>query len=171
MISKFVFIVCLIFLFCNCASMKVYDYAEYHNSLTYDISFYSQYEIAYKIKNQIITTSFLANSNEYLPEDIIVLHIGLLINNPKRGKFVVWSEFKVTSIDTGKLIQKTRLKHVAKSLPEEFISIDMPYNTNIHSEIEFSVSVMDYSGNILYQSSKALYKIRGVQTKAVNLKF
>jgi hypothetical protein len=166
---KKVFAVLLVLvLFCGCGTFsKSHDYADYSMSLTHDISFYSQYEIIYKAKTKkgykLVVAPFLADSNNYLPEKIIKLHFGLKVFNPNREKFVVWMDFQFVEVD-GELFQRTsKLVYKSQALPEEFINIDLPYITNIHSEISLSISVIGGEGKVLYQSTEALYKVRGVK--------
>lgn len=152
-------------LFCGCAHNKSYDYAEYYKSLQSDMSFYSQYEIIYKEdtkKGNVIVSPFLADSNNYLPNQIIKLQFGLKVINPNREKFVVWIDYQFVEIDTNdELIRKSKLVHMSQELPEEFISINMPYLTNIHSQIRFSVIVIGSNkGNVLYKSTEALYRVK-----------
>jgi len=162
---KNVFIaVFLCIIFSGCATTKSYDYADYSSSLKNGLSFYSQYEIIYKIKTKkgekIIVSPFLADSNNYLPEKILKLHFGLKIINPNKEHFKIWVDSKFTEIGTDKVFQKLNFVHVAQILPEEFVSINLPL-TNIHSKVEFFVIITSDSGDILY-SSLARYKIKGV---------
>jgi hypothetical protein len=151
-------------LFGGCATYKSYDYAEYHKSFSSDMSFYSQYEIIYKAdtkRGNLVVAPFLANSNDYLPNQIIKLQYGLKVINPYRERFVVWIDYKFVEFDTNdELIRKSKLVYKSQDFPEEFISIDMPYITNIHSQIHFSVVVLGDNG-ILYKSTEALYKTKG----------
>ena len=73
MIKVFTVLMASLGLLCGCAIInESHDFADYHSSLIYDISFYSQYEIIYKAKTKdgekLVVAPFLADSNNYLPE-------------------------------------------------------------------------------------------------------
>ncbi len=166
---KAVLIVLSIVLLQSCAHNKTYNYADYKQSFNTGMSFYSQYELVYLAtaengKEKLIVTPFLADSNQYLPGKIVKLHLGLKIINPSEEKFVIWKDYQFTGIDSDEYLQTSKLVHMSQGLPEEFISIDLPYMTNIHSKVSFSIEVISEKG-VLYKSSRALYKIKGVQTK------
>ena len=154
----------IMLLLLGCATGKSYDYAEYHRSFTSDMSFYSQYEIIYKAdtkKGNLVVAPFLANSNNYLPNQVIKLQFGLNVINPNREKFVVWVDYAFVEVDTNdELVRKSKLVYKSQALPEEFISIDMPYVTNIHSQISFSIVILGRNG-VIYKSTEALYKTKG----------
>jgi len=152
----------------GCATTKAYDYAEYHNSLTgsQDMSFCSQYEIAYSVQNKkgkvvTIVSPFLANSNQYLPEKILKFHLGLKVFNPNKRKFKVWVESEFTGLDTDYHLLISNFVNVSQILPEEFISINLPYITNVHSQVNFKMMVIS-DNKILFESPKAMYRLRGV---------
>lgn len=153
-----------ILLLCGCATTKSYDYAELSYSLYNDAQIYSQYEIVFvkqiKDKETIVVLPFLANSNSYLPEEIIKLHLGLNIVNPYKEKMDVWVDYVFMGLGDEEFFQQKSYLYKSVTLPQEFLSIEMPYNTNIHSQVEFQVTV-DSNGRTIYESSKAMYKIRG----------
>ena len=159
----------IILLLCSCSTNKSYDYAEFSRSLTNDMTFYSQYEIVYKVDSKkgeiVIVSPFLSDSNKYLPEKIIKLHLGLQVTNPNLYKFVIWMDYQFGEIGENDVLRKTKLVHMSQELPEEFISIDLPYDTNIHSQIKLTVSVIS-NGRVLYKSSEALYKV-GKENKKI----
>ena len=157
-------LIIMLLLLCGCATTKSYDYAEYYNSLTSNMSFYSQFEIIYKAetkKGELVVAPFLANSNNYLPNQVIKLQFGLNVINPNREKFVIWVDYAFVEVGTNdELVRKSKLVHKSQDLPEEFISIDMPYVTNIHSQISFSIVILGRNG-VIYKSTEALYKTKG----------
>lgn len=161
--NVFFAVLCIIFI-TGCATTKSYDYADYSNSLKTNLSFYSQYEIIYKVKTKkgerIIVSPFLASSNTYLPEQVLKLHLGLKIINPNKEHFKIWVDSKFTEIGTDKVFQKMNFVYVTQILPEEFVSINLPL-TNIHSQVDFFVIVMS-DGDVLYRSL-ARYKMKGVK--------
>ena len=157
----------MLFFLIGCAAHnESYNYADYSNSLIYDMAFYSQYEIVYKVKTEngekTIVSAFASDRNEYLPKDVSKLHLGIRIINPQKTKFVVWMDYEFIGIENEFSQRSSRIVHMSQSLPEEFISIDLPV-TNIHSQVKFSVSISNRSG-VLYESSEALYKM-GVNNK------
>jgi hypothetical protein len=157
--------VLILLLLCGCATHKSYDYANFSRSLYNDASFYSQYEIIYQIKDKknndvVVVTPFLADSNAYLPEKIIKLHLGLNVVNPYKEVLNVWVDYTFRGIDNKDFFQTKSYLYKSVALPEEFLSIDMPYSTNIHSQIEFFVTI-EKNGKPLYESSKALYRVKG----------
>lgn len=172
----------MLFLLCGCSTHTQYNYADYQKSLSTDVSFYSQYEIIYTAevnkKKQVIIAPFLADSNVYLPDEdqIIKLHLGLNIINPKDHKLNIWIDYKLTGIDTKDVVLKENfVLYRSQKSPESFYSIDMPCSsnlTNMHSQIEFYTYVT-LDGNdeqILYKSSLAKYRIEGKQDlKKINL--
>ena len=149
---------------CGCATKKAYDYAEFHNNLYSNSQFYSQYEIVYikQIKdNEIVVVSpFLADSNDYLPENLIKLHFGLQIINPYKERMDVWVDYAFIGLGDEEFFHKKSYLYKSVTLPEDFLSIEMPYATNIHSQVEFQVTV-DSNGRTLYESSKAKYRVMG----------
>ena len=168
-----VLIIMLLLLFCGCATYdKSYSYADYQRSFVNDMVFYSQYEIIYKQQTKdgykLVVAPFLADSNNYLPNEVVKLHLGLSVINPNREKFVIWVDYQFVGIDDNdEFVRKTKLVHKSEQgLPEEFISIDMPYHTNVHSQIHFKIEVFNSKG-MLYKSTEALYKIKGVEIKPI----
>jgi len=157
----------LLLLCCGCATHTQYNYADYQKSLSTDVSFYSQYEIVYKLKinkkDRVIIAPFLADSNGYLPNEIIKLHLGLNIVNPNQEKLNIWVDYKFTGIDTKDVVLKENFVFKSQKSLESFHSIDMPCSTNIHTQVEFYVYVTLYDNDeyILYKSSLAKYRIKG----------
>jgi hypothetical protein len=145
----------------GCATHKAYNYAEYKSSLLSNMTFYSQYEIAYKIKDRIVVSPFFSDSNEYLPNDVIKLHLGLLVRNPNLQKFDIWVDSIFKGLNTDDYIQTSKLVYNSQGLPEEFISIDLPTHKE-DSQVEVYVSVVS-NDQILYESTKAIYRIREVK--------
>jgi len=140
------------------------SYAEYRQEIN-GMSFYTQYEILYVATTpkgkRLVVSPFLADSNEYLPNNIVKLHLGLQTINPTEEVFNIWLDWKVLDYYNGDVIlQKSKLVHMSQGLPEEFISIDLPYKTNIHSKIEILVEVIS-NGRVRYAST-AKYKIKEV---------
>lgn len=150
----------MIFMF-GCATHKAYNYADYKSSLLYDMTFYTQYEIAYKIEDKIIASPFFADSNEYLPNDIVKLHLGLLVKNPSLQHFDIWVDSIFTGLDSDEVFQTSTLVYQSQGLPEEFISINLPTH-RVNTQVEFSAIVVS-EDRILYESSRAKYKIREVE--------
>ena len=147
----------------GCATQKAYNFGEYQSSLNSDMAFYSQTEIVYRHNKQVIVAPFLSDNNDYLPDGIIKLHLGLLIQNPEKINFVIWSDYRLTDIDNPKKIYNmSRVVALPQSLPEGFVSIDMPFQTNIHGQIDFSVSVLS-GERLLYKSTVVRYKTKGVK--------
>lgn len=171
---KNVIIFLVILLLCGCSKHIQFDYADYKTSLSTDVSFYSQYEIIYASeinkKRAIITAPFLADSNTYLPKEIIKLHLGLNITNPREHKLNIWVDYRFTGIDTKDVVLKENfVLYRSQKSPESFYSIDMPCSlkaTNKHSQIEFYVYVTlhDNEEHILYKSSVAKYRLRENKT-------
>ncbi len=161
---KAVLLVLVSLLITNCATHKAYNYADFHSSLQSGMTFYTQYEILYKANtkdgDKLVVAPFLADSNNYLPGKVIKLHLGLIVNNPSREKFVIWIDYQFLGIDDGKVFKRSKLAYKAQGLPEEFISIDMPFDTNMHSKVKFAAEVVS-NGVVLYKSTEALYKIKG----------
>ena len=157
-----------LFLLVSCAHNKVYDYAEYQRSFTTGMEFYSQYEIIYKVKakkgEMLVTSPFLADSDNFLPKRVQKLHLALNVVNPNREKFTVWIDSKLYQIGKEEkcLFSEKKIVYRSQSLPSELISIDLPYATNIKSKIRCSIIILGREGIILYQSSEAKYKIKGV---------
>jgi hypothetical protein len=145
----------------GCATHKAYNYADYKSSLLSDMTFYTQYEIAYKLKDHVIVSPFLADSNEYLPNDIVKLHLGLLVKNPRLQHFDIWVDSVFTGLDSNDELQTSTLVYQSQGLPEEFISIDLPTH-KVNTQVEFTAVVVS-EDRILYESFKARYKIREVK--------
>jgi hypothetical protein len=107
----------------------------------------------------LVVTPFLADNGNYLPKKVVKLHFGLSVINPKRESFIVWIDFK------DGLFQKSRIVYKSQSLPEEFISVDLPYafksNKMKEMKVVCEILVLDKRGNLLYQSPMARYKIKG----------
>lgn len=160
-----VFIGIILLTLCGCATNnRAYDYAEIQYNLYNDTRFISQYEIVYIQKqkdNEIVVVSpFLADRNQYLPKDLIKLHFGLQIINPFEQKMDIWVDYTFTGIDDKEFFHQKSYLYKSVTLPEEFLSIELPHNTNVHSQIEFQVTV-DSDGRVLYESSKAMYRVKG----------
>lgn len=147
----------------GCATVKSEQIGGFRNNIYSDLSFYSQYEIVYNSKQGKkdiqITKPFLASANHYIPNGTIKLHLGLMVNNPNKEEFNIWIESRFTELDTGNLFQST--KYIAYGMhrfPEEFISIPLPIDYT-NSQVKFWVKVVSKKENILYETSKAVYKI------------
>jgi len=153
-----------LFLLGGCASQKLnHKVGDYQNNLNSGISFLSRYEIMYNVihngKEIIHVLPFSSNSNHYLPEQIIKLHLGLMIDNPNQIYFQLWIEARFTEEDTGNLFQTTKLVYGTQLLPNEFISIPLPINAKPETQIQFWVKAVSKEGDVLYKSSIAKYKI------------
>ena len=85
------------------------------------------------------------------------LHFGLSVINPRRETFTVWIDSKTNDH------QISRIVHQSQSLPDEFISVDLPFIAKKDTNIKCIVLVLGKGGNLLYQSPMARYKIRGVK--------
>ena len=151
----------------GCTTSKAYNYAEYHSSLSgsQNMTFYSQYDIAYKVqtkKGKVVTvvSPFLADSNAYLPEKVVKLHLGLKVLNPNKESFGLWVESECVGIDTDYYIQIRKFVGNSRMLPENIISIDLPHQTDLDSQVTFRVSVI-VDGDTLYESTTAKYRIKG----------
>lgn len=164
-ILKYVILVAILLLL-SCSEHKVYNYADYKRSFDNGMQFYSQYEIAYQKEGKVFFDPFLSDRNNYLPEKVIELHYGLKIVNPYKVPFDVWMTYEVKNVDGNEVLK--RKEHVYKSqlLPLEFIIIELPHETNIHSNIKCKISVIDNRGETLYESFEAFYKVRG--SKKIN---
>lgn len=146
----------------GCATNEAYNYGEFQSPLNSNMSFYSQTEIVFTHNKHIIAAPFLSDHNDYLPDNIIKLHLGLLIQNPDKTQFVIWAYYRLTDIDNPeKTYNMSRVVVIPHALPEGFVSIDMPFQTNIHSQIDFSVSVLS-ENQLLYKSTLIRYKTKGV---------
>lgn len=161
---RYTVLIILILLFCGCASNNAYDYADYSRSFETEMTFYSQYEIIYKAKTnrkeKLVVAPFLSDSNQYLPEEIVKLHFGLIVVNPKREKFTIWMDYSFNGIGNDEFkIKKSKIVAKSQSLPEEFISIDLPHVTNTHAQVKILIEVVG-SEKVIY-STKALYKTKG----------
>lgn len=148
----------------SCSTHKVNTIGDYRQEIN-GISFHGQYEILYWVKTHdgksLIATPFATDSNDYLPENTVKLHLGLKTINPLHEKFDIWLDWKLFNMDGDLILQKSKLVHMSQGLPEEFISINLPYMTNIHSKFETFVEVIS-NGEVRYSSS-AKYKIREVK--------
>jgi len=160
-VKKIVLIGVLLFMV-GCAHHKSLNYADYQRSFKNDMAFYSQYEILYKVTTKegekLVVAPFLADSNNYLPKKVVKLHFGLSVINPKREIFTVWIDSKTNDDRTARIV------HKSQSLPDEFISVDLPYFiAKKDTNIKCIVLVLGKGGNLLYQSPMARYKIKGVK--------
>ena len=159
-----VFIILIIGLlfFNGCSTNSSYQVGGYQNNLHSDFKIFSQYEIQYMIivdkQRKIFAKPFNLNGN-YLPDKIIKLHLGLMIDNPNRKKFEIWIDVKFTELNTGNLFQLTKFVYKSQVLPKEFISIDLPRNIKFNSEVEFCAKLISIDGNVLYKSNIIKYKI------------
>lgn len=168
---KFVVLVMILFLFCGCAMNKSYEYGEFSSSLYSDIAFNSRYEIVYKIKSQngkeiFLTSPFVANSNEFIPKNVVKLHLGIQVFNPSEEKLSVWIEYKITEIDTGKTLSKKMVEYKTLLDPEFFLSIDLPKKSPVDSVVEFQTMIYRSNGGVsLYKSPKVVYKVKGENMK------
>jgi hypothetical protein len=163
MLYRIFIILFSLLLFCGCATTKSEQIGGFRNILYSDLSFYSQYEILYNSKQGEkdiqITKPFLASGNLYIPDSTIKLHLGLMVRNPNRENFDIWVESRFTELDTDNIFQRTKsIVYGTQRLPEEFISISIPINY-VNSQIDFWVTVVSKTGDVLYESSKAIYKI------------
>lgn len=151
----------MLFLLVSCAHHKTHNYADYQRSFVNEMAFYSQYEILYKVTTKdgerMVVAPFLADSNDYLPKKVVKLHFGLSVINPRRETFTVWIDSKTNDH------QISRIVHQSQSLPDEFISVDLPFIAKKDTNIKCIVLVLGKGGNLLYQSPMARYKIRGVK--------
>ena len=161
--KKIVLIGVMLLLLVSCAHHKVLNYADYQRSFKNDMTFYSQYEILYKVTTKdgekMVVAPFLADSNNYLPKKVVKLHFGLSVINPRRETFTVWIDSRANEN------QRARIVHRSQSLPDEFISIDLPFTSKKDTTIKCIVLVLGKGGNLLYQSPIARYKIKGSSKK------
>lgn len=158
--KKIVLIGIMFILLVSCAHNKVHNYADYQRSFENGMTFYSQYEILYmastKKGEKMVVAPFLADINDFLPEKVVKLHFGLSVINPKRETFTVWIDFK-----DDEFVENSRIVHRSQSLPDEFISVDLPFIAKKDTTIKCIVLVLGKGGNLLYQSPMARYKIKG----------
>ena len=159
--KKIVLIGVMFLLLVSCAHHKSLSYADYQRSFKNDMSFYSQYEILYMVATKegekMVVAPFLADSNNYLPKKVVKLHFGLSVINPRRETFTVWIDSRTNEHQTARIV------HKSQSLPDEFISVDLPFISKKDTNIKCIVLVLGKSGNLLYQSPMARYKIKGVK--------
>jgi hypothetical protein len=161
-----ILIIGLLFL-SGCATNSSYQVGGYQNNLHSDLKIFGQYEIQHIViidrQKRVFSKPFDSNG-KYLPDRIIKLHLGLMVDNPNREKFEIWIEAKFTELNTGDLFQLTKYVYKSQMLPKEFISIDLPRNVKPNSEVEFWAKAISIDGNVLYKSSMVKYKI-GKHTK------
>jgi len=156
------YILLMFLLFMGCAHHNSYNYADFSRSFSNDMTFYSQYEILYKVitekgNEKLVIAPFLADMNNYLPKKVVKLHFGLSVINPHGETFTVWIDSKNDEFETKRIV------HMSESLPNEFISIDLPSTSQTDAQIKCYIMVLGKGGNLLYQSPMARYKIRGVK--------
>jgi hypothetical protein len=148
----------------SCSSHKLNTIGEYRQDIN-GMIIHGRYEIVYVTNTNngkiMIAAPFISDSDNYLPENIVKLHLGLKIINPRHEKFNAWIDWKVLGKSNDVILQNSYLVHISQGLPEEFISVDLPYETNINSTYEVSVEIVS-DGEVRY-TSMAKYKIKGTK--------
>lgn len=157
----------ILFLFgCSTTSHTI---GGYHNNMATGLSVYHQYVATQlgKTKNGEFVESkiiFKTDQNEDLPSNIVGLHLSMTVVNPYEQKFEVWENLEFKNLETDKVYLKhKKLRYISQPLPEELISVDMPLMLDVYSQVIFSVDILDNSGNKLYSTYIAKYKIGSEQ--------
>jgi len=165
MFQKLFIVSILIVVLFGCASQTVNKTGGFENNMKTGLSVYHQYNFIsiQTTKNDKIietTTAFKSDLNKNIPSNVIKLSCTILVVNPHKLNFEVWENIQFTNLDTGKVYLKhKKLRHNSQLLPEEFVSVDLPLIIEKHSQVIFSVDILDESGKLLYSTSRAEYKI------------
>ena len=163
------FLFCLIVLLivgCSSTSKKV---GGFENNMETGLSVYHQYIIttaSVDAKGKIVEVESLLKSDlkEDLPSNVVKLKVAILVLNPYNVKFEVWENLQFTNLETNRVYLKHKdLRHVSQTLPEELVSVDLPLVIKEHSQVIFSVDVLNESGELLYSTYSAEYKIGSKQ--------
>lgn len=137
----------------------------YHNDMGSGLSVYHQYQQTVSSLNKkgktVHTQSvFKTDTNKDLPSNIVSVKLTMFFVNPYQQKFEVWETTELSELESNKVfLKQKRLRYISKPLPEELISIDMPMESDTHSQVIFSVDVLDENGKVLYTTYTARYKI------------
>lgn len=154
-----------ILLLLGCASTKSHTVGGYSNNMETGLSVYHQYisTILSVDKNgKLVQSKRLLESDENkdIPSNVVRLDLTLLIQNPYKRYFEIWENLKIQNIETNEVYLKhKKLRQTSQLLPEEQVSIGMPLILDVHSQVIFSVDLKDKSGNTLYSTYTAKYKV------------
>jgi hypothetical protein len=149
----------------GCATTQTTTTGGYENNMETGLSVYHQYHytsISTNKNGNVIekTTAFKADLNKDIPSNVVKLSITIMVDNPYKLYFEVWENIKFTNLDTGKVYLKhKKLRHISQLLPEEFANVDLPLVIEEHSQVIFSIDILDESGKLLYSTHRAEYKI------------
>ena len=165
MFKKNILLLCMfgIFLF-GCATIDSHTVGGYQNNMETGLSVYHQYyeTLIKTVKGKSVESNivFITDANKDLPINVKKLQICIVVENPFKRNFEVWESIELIDLETNKpYLKHKKLRHNSQLLPEELISIDMPLYSETHSQVVFSVDLIDESGNILYSTYTAKYKI------------
>jgi len=163
MFRKLFLIFCLLLIVgCSSTSKRI---GGFENNMETGISVYHQYIIttaSVDSKGKIVQAESLLKPDlkDNLPSNVVKLKVAILVINPYNVKFEVWENLQFTNLETGRVYLKHKdLRHVSQTLPEELVSVDLPLEIEKHSQVIFSVDILDESGKLLYSTYSAEYKI------------
>lgn len=163
MLRKLFYVITVALIF-GCSSMNSRNViGGYDHNMETGLSIYHQYQITTIIteKGKVIERKkfFYTDLEEALPFNTTSLQLGLLVINPYKQNFEVWSNTEIADLETDKVIFKQkRLRKISQLLPEELFSIDLPLESE-NSKVIFSVYFINESGKVLYSTNSAMYKI------------
>ena len=135
---KNIFLLCGLILLIGCSTVQKHTIGGYHDSMETGMSIYHQY-VSTKIK-QInekfvkYNTVFETDLDEDISSDIVDLYISILVINPYKQKFEIFENLEFKDLGTD----------------EVYLSV--------HSQVIFSVDVLDKSGKKLDSSYVVKYK-------------
>jgi hypothetical protein len=157
--------VAILFLFGCSTTTNSHTVGGFHNNMETGLSVYHQYVAIHlgKTKNGELVKSeiiFKADQNENLPSNIVGIRLSIRVINPYNQKFEVWENLEFKNLETDKIYLKhKKLRYISQPLPEELISVKMPFVLDVYSQVIFSVDILDENGNKLYSTYIARYKI------------
>ena len=156
----------VLLILCGCASTSSIDkVGGYQNNMATGLQFQYQYFYTFISTDQngkLIETEslFKTDQNEDLPSNIVKLKIGMLVINPHKQKFEVWENLQFINLETDKIYLKhKKLRYQSQLLPEEIVYLDLPLVLEEYTQVIFSVDILTESGELLYDTYKAEYKI------------
>lgn len=155
----------VLLILCGCASTTIDKVGGYKNNMATGLQFQYQYFYVSTSTDQngkLIETEklFKTDQNEDLPSNIIKLKIGMLVINPYKQEFEVWENLQFTNLRTDKIYLKhKKLRYQSELLPEELVFLDLPLVLEEYTQVIFSVDILTKSGELLYDTYKAEYKI------------
>lgn len=138
----------------GCAHNKELQYADYHNSLSSGITFYSQY-YSQDNKGRVRVVPHL--NDVEIPKDVKELNLIVSISNPNNVDYVIWSIQEWNFED--RVYRMTEKVNESNAVTDA-IKINLPLEFKQSSKIKFNIDVYAKTrGTVLYKSKTITYRI------------